>query len=404
MAEIELRGATPANVPNPKGSKRAGLLTVEGIVKGILWQQGASRPFLDIDGFGTKGATTSKTFTNLAISGAGSENFRARVADTFGNALFASGDVGRIITITGAALGAHNDDFCIVEFINADLVEVSIDIEQPVGDTNNGTISGEVFDKDVDDFGTIRWGNSGVFFDVDSEFRLFRPHMEVNAGEFSTADLGIILRRNGAVDMAFAWIEADDEFHLASTSSRALQSNENIVIVDPQPLRLAYARLENRSTDPAHVAGFGSVYPKDTDLYFRTPDDEVVQITSGTGLAPASLAVSPATATGDTTETSLTDVLIDSMTVTPGAGTYTVWFASDMLHSANNEDTFFSLYANGVQVAASEIETQPDTGIRIPVSVIGQATVAAAQDIEIRVRTTSGTATIGNRTMIAIRN
>ncbi len=111
---------------------------------------------------------------------------------------------------------------------------------------------------------------------------------------------------------------------------------------------------------------------------------------------------STATATGDTTTTSATDVLLGGMTLTPGAGSYLIIFSSSTSVSGNN-DTAFSVYANGVQVAASEVAVNRQAS-RVAVGchalVVG---LADAQAIEIRWRTTGGTVTAGNRTLTLLR-
>lgn len=102
-----------------------------------------------------------------------------------------------------------------------------------------------------------------------------------------------------------------------------------------------------------------------------------------------------ATATGLTTTGSGGDVLIPGMTITPGAGTFLVSFQTTASHSEDEESIFFSVYVNGVQQAASEVEhfakAKEDQAAVAIASY--RVTAAAAQAIEIRWRRTApGTA------------
>lgn len=107
-----------------------------------------------------------------------------------------------------------------------------------------------------------------------------------------------------------------------------------------------------------------------------------------------------ATATGDTTTTSGTDVLLPAMTVTPGAGNYLVHFTFSGNVSGTNTMTV-SLYVNGVQVAHTEREHQGSNegapGFSAYITGVG-----GGEAVEVRWRTTSGTATSHERTLIVL--
>ena len=124
------------------------------------------------------------------------------------------------------------------------------------------------------------------------------------------------------------------------------------------------------------------------------------------GSLPASLAASSiAEASGDTTETSATDVLVASMTLTPAAGTYAVTFTSSVELSANNSAAFFSIYSAGSQVAASERKAQRGAGqgdVGLPFTCAAKVTVNGSQAIEGQVRVSAGTATIHQRTLMIV--
>ena len=122
----------------------------------------------------------------------------------------------------------------------------------------------------------------------------------------------------------------------------------------------------------------------------------------GGGSAP-SCTLAEATAT--TTTTSGSDVLVNSMTLTPAAGTYLVTFSGSVRQSASNDSIFTSIYSGGTQVAASEREFKRGSNQgNITASFCCQAkvTVNGAQAIEGRWRETGGTATMYERTLSII--
>lgn len=116
---------------------------------------------------------------------------------------------------------------------------------------------------------------------------------------------------------------------------------------------------------------------------------------------------SSAYASATTTTTSTTAVAMAAMTLTPGAGTYLVLFATSLLSSTNNAVQTVAVFANGTLVADTEITAIPrDTNSssnRVPISTFGVATVADGQAIDIRWRTTAGTATAYNRKLQLVR-
>lgn len=112
--------------------------------------------------------------------------------------------------------------------------------------------------------------------------------------------------------------------------------------------------------------------------------------------------MSQATATATDTTTSATDTQMASMTLTPGAGDYMVYFSGSMQNSVTG-DTYISLYSNGVQIAHSERylvteESFPST--KYPVATHAYiAGIGASDVIEVKWRTSTGTATAYNRTL-----
>lgn len=117
-----------------------------------------------------------------------------------------------------------------------------------------------------------------------------------------------------------------------------------------------------------------------------------------------------ATATADTTTTSATYVLMDSMTKTPPAGTYLVWFSTTVEHSNQSVAVNVSLYVGGVQ--DTDTERSPVTrtnaiGANACPSVVAinaKVVVNGSQAIEVRWnRASAGTATARERTMDILR-
>jgi len=108
---------------------------------------------------------------------------------------------------------------------------------------------------------------------------------------------------------------------------------------------------------------------------------------------------SQATATADTSTTSGTDVQLDSMTLTPGAGTYLLVFStSAFTTSASGNPLFaFNVYVNGTIVAHTErMFTEEGSIADTPYVVIIAATVSpgAGEVVEIKWRRDASTETL----------
>jgi hypothetical protein len=115
---------------------------------------------------------------------------------------------------------------------------------------------------------------------------------------------------------------------------------------------------------------------------------------------------SQATATTDTTTTSTSDTALNSMTLTPGAGNYLVFFSTSVSGTAtgNGEMENFSVYVGGTQVAHTQRsvydEESLNGGSSFPVTIQAYVTgVGATSAIEVRWNTDSGTATAHQRTL-----
>jgi hypothetical protein len=109
-----------------------------------------------------------------------------------------------------------------------------------------------------------------------------------------------------------------------------------------------------------------------------------------------------ATATATATTTSATDVLVDSMTITPAAGTYLVWFTGSLDNSTNYQNIYTSVYSGGTQVAASEVVNcaKWTAGDCTSFVCMARVTVNGSQAIEGRWRTAGGTASMFQRTIM----
>ena len=113
-----------------------------------------------------------------------------------------------------------------------------------------------------------------------------------------------------------------------------------------------------------------------------------------------------ATATGDITTASATDVLATTMTITPGAGTFLVFFSGSAEIDDNNESVEMSIYGNAVSVPASEVRSGPGLANQaMPFGTHALLTVGAGQAIEgrWRVSNVAATATMHERTLTALR-
>jgi hypothetical protein len=131
---------------------------------------------------------------------------------------------------------------------------------------------------------------------------------------------------------------------------------------------------------------------------------------AGGGVADVTIPGGPTvlqvTATAPITTTSATDVVVSGMVLTPGPGDYVVMFNSSWENNGA-EDMFASIYVNGVQVAHSQRITRmesstPDTEMAVVTHAFVTG-VLAAQDIDIRFRTTGGTLTMLQRSMILLK-
>ena len=122
-------------------------------------------------------------------------------------------------------------------------------------------------------------------------------------------------------------------------------------------------------------------------------------------------AYNEATATGATTTTSGTDGVMNSMTITPPAGTYIVIFSTWCSHSTNGATVTISIYNNGTQDTGSLVTILPrvtssagtPATFDLPVGIISVEVATGSDAIAIEWSTSSGTATCTNRTLDLVR-
>ncbi len=111
------------------------------------------------------------------------------------------------------------------------------------------------------------------------------------------------------------------------------------------------------------------------------------------------------TATASTTTTSATDVLMSGMTVTPAAGTYSVFFGTALQHTTNNQIVYVSIYVGGTKQTYSERPYQSGrwVGSAYCGDTHARVTVNGSQAIEVRWRTSAATATALQRSLMIVR-
>lgn len=115
-----------------------------------------------------------------------------------------------------------------------------------------------------------------------------------------------------------------------------------------------------------------------------------------------------ASASGNTTTTSATDVLIADMSlVAPVNGKYLVNFNTSLSYSTNNAAAFLSVYVGGVLVSNASVKfDRKNVNLIIPVAISGVVLTAsgddAARTIDVRWRVSAGTLTANDFRYISI--
>ena len=164
----------------------------------------------------------------------------------------------------------------------------------------------------------------------------------------------------------------------------------------------------NQSTQPITVRDNGNnlirTVNADTFARFHLMSNATSNGTWAAARAVLTSFSQDANATANTTTTSVTDVLVDSMSVTPVRGIFRASFSSSVVNSNNGaQRTFVSLYVGGVQLAYTEIPIGTGGGAYQAVSITAQCTVDGTQAIEARWRVAGGTSTMTQRVLSVVR-
>lgn len=114
--------------------------------------------------------------------------------------------------------------------------------------------------------------------------------------------------------------------------------------------------------------------------------------------------------TSNITTTSATDVAVGSMTLTPIAGTYQIFFDTSCQSTTGGNSITISIYSAGAQIVDSSRTIQFPTATLIdsgyPFHVGSQANgavVNGSQAITVEWHTSGGTATMLNRTLTVLK-
>jgi len=156
----------------------------------------------------------------------------------------------------------------------------------------------------------------------------------------------------------------------------------------------------------AYVAGVGA--GQAIEVRWRTTGGTATMHERTLVVAQASASsTTQVTATADDTTTSASDVALSGMSITPGAGDYLIWFSGSMEGTTGTTTQYASIYVNGAQLAHTERRVFTEASIpntSFPVATHAYVTgVGAGQAIEVRWRTTGGTATMHQRTLAVQR-
>lgn len=131
-----------------------------------------------------------------------------------------------------------------------------------------------------------------------------------------------------------------------------------------------------------------------------------ITITNSAGSITTSLnqSVSQAFSVTDATTTSLTDVVLTGMTLTPGVGDYLVFFSGVVSNTNADKQGTISLYVNGSQLTYTVRQELAQADRRVHIGTMGLITnLLAGQTIDVRWNVIANTGTFYQRTLIALR-
>lgn len=206
----------------------------------------------------------------------------------------------------------------------------------------------------------------------------------------SWADLTIQVSSGGSVDNAIARFDG--------TSGAILQNSQPTIDDSGNLTGVESLTLVSLASDP------GS--PTDGQVWYNTTDDQLRVRRNGVTedlVGVSEIDFLEVNAAGDITTTSTTDVVATGMTITPGAGTYSVKFSTQLQSSTGGGQVFTTVYGNASAITNSQrqfIRTGIFGGnVRLTQVNTASVTVAASQAIDIRWRVNAGTGTMGNRSL-----
>jgi len=170
-------------------------------------------------------------------------------------------------------------------------------------------------------------------------------------------------------------------YRLYNTSSNILtiKDNAGTILISLSASSVAFITLEDNSTTAGTWIAWQSGFASSLSNY---------NVTSQTLF----------------TTTSSTEVIITGFTVTPTAGTYSVWANSSMQSSGASSTIQGSLYKNGSQVADST-RSMKVSGSNTPMiySTMSVIQFNGTDTCDLRVQTSSATLSVNNRSMLLIR-
>lgn len=113
-------------------------------------------------------------------------------------------------------------------------------------------------------------------------------------------------------------------------------------------------------------------------------------------------------ATANTTTSSSTFALLNTMTVTPVEGTHVVNFTASTSNTGTvlgtiSEDNYFIIYVDGVAIDHTERISTSINNNYLNIAINCLVTVNGTQDVQVYWRTTGGTATCYERTLTVIK-